>query len=173
MVVDLESAAVTQSRRARPSRAETALRASRDRRQRPLPALVLQRRRLLFTFVGGYWAKVAHSNSRGQRQDKSRMAVLSTAPLQFISSIPPVTRAFTALTVICSLLYYWLWWTSDADFSVPYLVLIPGSSVFYPWTFVTSAFVEIGVVEVRLILHIPASNVWTDGPAFFNSYCLA
>lgn len=76
------------------------------------------------------------------------MAVLSSAPLQFVTSIPPVTRAFTAATVIASLVYYWLWWTSDKDFSVPYLVLVPGSSLFYPWTFVTSAFVETSVFEV-------------------------
>lgn len=77
------------------------------------------------------------------------MAVLSAAPLQFVASIPPVTRAFTIATVAASLLYYWLWWTGDSSFSVPYLVLIPGSSIFYPWVFVTSALVETGVIEVR------------------------
>ena len=77
------------------------------------------------------------------------MAVLSTAPLQFVASIPPVTRAFTALTVVSSLLYYALWWTGGDDFSAPYLVLVPGSSAFYPWTFVTSALVETTVFEVR------------------------
>ena len=76
------------------------------------------------------------------------MAVLSAAPLQLIVSIPPVTRAFTALTIVFSLLYFWLWWTSGSDFSVPWLVLEPGSSIFYPWTFVTSAFVETTVIEV-------------------------
>ncbi|KAI0095096.1 eukaryotic integral membrane protein [Irpex rosettiformis] len=86
------------------------------------------------------------------------MAVLSTAPLQLITSIPPVTRAFTALTVASSLLYYWLWWTSDANFSVPWLVLVPGSSIFYPWTFVTSAFVETTVLELAFtLITIPAS----------------
>ncbi|KAI0347786.1 eukaryotic integral membrane protein [Trametopsis cervina] len=86
------------------------------------------------------------------------MAVLSTAPLQLLASIPPVTRAFTALTVVSSLLYYWLWWTSDSDFSVPWLVLVPGSSLFYPWTFVTSAFVETTVVElIFTLITIPAS----------------
>ncbi|KAI0706116.1 eukaryotic integral membrane protein [Cytidiella melzeri] len=86
------------------------------------------------------------------------MAVLSTAPLQFIASIPPVTRTFTALTVVLSLLYYWLWWTSVENFSVPWLVLVPGSSLFYPWTFVTSAFVETTVVElIFTLITIPAS----------------
>lgn len=77
------------------------------------------------------------------------MAVLSTSPLQFVASIPLVTRVFTAATVLASLLFYWLWWTGDENFSAPYLVLVPGSSLFYPWTFVTSALVETGVLEVR------------------------
>lgn len=77
------------------------------------------------------------------------MAVLSFSPLQLVASIPPVTRAFTVATVVMSLLFYWLWWTDGEGFSVPYLVLVPGSSLFYPWTFVTSALVETGVVEVR------------------------
>ncbi|KAI0803331.1 eukaryotic integral membrane protein-domain-containing protein [Irpex lacteus] len=86
------------------------------------------------------------------------MAVLATAPLQFIASIPPVTRAFTALTVVSSLLYYWLWWTSSGNFSVPWLVLEPGSSIFYPWTFVTSAFVETTIIELAFtLITIPAS----------------
>lgn len=97
------------------------------------------------------------------------MAVLSTAPLQFIVSIPPVTRAFTALTVVSSLLYYALWWTGGDDFSAPYLVLVPGSSVFYPWTFVTSAFVETTIFEVsasdrvriRILLTLMTASIVT------------
>ncbi|THH33444.1 hypothetical protein EUX98_g756 [Antrodiella citrinella] len=53
------------------------------------------------------------------------MAVLSTAPLQFVASIPPVTRAFTAATILSSLLYYVLWWRGGEEFSAPYLVLVP------------------------------------------------
>ncbi|KAH9932406.1 eukaryotic integral membrane protein [Amylocystis lapponica] len=86
------------------------------------------------------------------------MAVLSTAPLQFVASIPPATRAFTAATIVCSLLYYVLTWTNDDDFSAPYLVLIPGSSIFYPWTFLTSALVETTIFELLFtLLVIPAS----------------
>ena len=77
------------------------------------------------------------------------MAVLSASPLQLIASIPLVTRVFTAATILTTLLFYWLWWTGGENFSAPYLVLVPGSSIFYPWTFVTSALVETGILEVR------------------------
>lgn len=86
------------------------------------------------------------------------MAVLSLAPLQFIASIPPVTRAFTAATVVSSLLYYWLAWTTEGEYSPPYLVLIPGTSFFYPYTFFTSAFVETTLIEVCAR---PRRNVFT------------
>ncbi|EMD41912.1 hypothetical protein CERSUDRAFT_110469 [Gelatoporia subvermispora B] len=86
------------------------------------------------------------------------MAILSSAPLQIISTTPPVTRAFAAATVAFSLLYYFLRWTSSSPFVAPYLVLIPGSSLFYPWTLLTSAFVETTVIELIVtLLVIPAS----------------
>ncbi|SJL06197.1 uncharacterized protein ARMOST_09533 [Armillaria ostoyae] len=83
------------------------------------------------------------------------MAVLSS-PLLFVSSIPIVTRSFTAATVIFSLFYAWLRWKDVS--STPYLTLIPGSSIFYPWTFVTSALVETTIYEfVATIIFVPAS----------------
>jgi len=86
------------------------------------------------------------------------MAVLSAAPLQFVASTPPVTRAFTAATIVSTLFYYWLWWRSDEEFSAPYLVLIPGYAIYNPWTFLTSALVETGIVEFAFtLLVIPAS----------------
>ena len=95
-------------------------------------------------------AKIVRKDRKIKQKDKvDEMAVLSSAPLQFIASIPTVTRAFTAATILTSLVYYWLWWTSDETFSVPYLVLVPGSSLFYPWTLITSAFVETSIFEVR------------------------
>jgi hypothetical protein len=75
------------------------------------------------------------------------MAVFS--PIQLIASIPPVTRFFTAATVVLSLLYLYPQWKSEASYPVPYLTLVPGSSLFYPWTFFTSVFVETSVYEVR------------------------
>ena len=75
------------------------------------------------------------------------MALLST-PLQYISSTPPATRGFTVATVVFSGLYFWLTWTALPIVPVASLILIPGSSVFYPWTFITSGLVETTVVEV-------------------------
>ena len=76
------------------------------------------------------------------------MAILSS-PVQLITSIPIVTRVFTATTLLCSLFYlYMRWQTGDPHFA-PYLTLIPGASYLYPWTLVTSAFVETNIIEVR------------------------
>jgi hypothetical protein len=68
----------------------------------------------------------------------------------FIASIPLVTRAFTAATVVSTLLYAWLRWQYGLV-NNPYLALIPGSSLFYPWTFITSSLVETGLIEVNSI----------------------
>lgn len=79
------------------------------------------------------------------------MAVLSS-PILLIQSIPPVTRVFAAATILSSGLYAWLKWNGVE--STPYLTLIPGSSLFYPWTLVTSVFVETTIFEVSLC-HAP------------------
>jgi len=85
------------------------------------------------------------------------MAVLPS-PIQFISSIPPVTRGFTAATVLTSLLYLCLQWSQPDQAYSPYLTLVPGSSLFYPWTFLTSTLVETSVLEfVATIIFVPAS----------------
>ncbi|KII94093.1 hypothetical protein PLICRDRAFT_100922 [Plicaturopsis crispa FD-325 SS-3] len=82
------------------------------------------------------------------------MAVLSS-PLQILASIPPVTRGFTAATIVSSLLYFWLHWH---DVRTPYLTLEPGSGIFYPWTFVLSGLVETSVPEfIVSLLVVPPS----------------
>ena len=74
------------------------------------------------------------------------MAVFS--PIQLIASVPPLTRFFTVATVSFSLFYLYLQWKSDATYPLPYLTLVPGTSLFYPWTFFTSVFVETTIYEV-------------------------
>ena len=75
------------------------------------------------------------------------MTILSS-PVQYVVSTPPVTRAFTAATVVLSLLYYWVSWSSGDSYAAPYLTLVPGTSLFYPWSFLTAGLVETSVIEV-------------------------
>ncbi|TRM66103.1 eukaryotic integral membrane protein [Schizophyllum amplum] len=82
--------------------------------------------------------------------------VLLSSPAAVIQSIPPVTRAFTAATVLSSAFYAWLRWSGVE--STPYLTLVPGASIFYPWTFVTSALIETSVLEfIATLVFVPAS----------------
>jgi hypothetical protein len=74
------------------------------------------------------------------------MAVFS--PIQLITSVPPFTRFFTLTTLLLSLFYLYLQWKSDATYPLLYLTLVPGTSLFYPWTFLTSVFVETTIYEV-------------------------
>ncbi|KAF5368618.1 hypothetical protein D9758_002269 [Tetrapyrgos nigripes] len=83
------------------------------------------------------------------------MAILQS-PLTFIASIPPVTRYYTLSTVVLSGVYGWLSW--NGTYTTPYLTLVPGSSLFYPWTFVTSALVELTFWELIItLITIPPS----------------
>ncbi|KAF8581669.1 DUF1751-domain-containing protein [Ramaria rubella] len=81
------------------------------------------------------------------------MAILSS-PLQFIASTPPATRSFAAVLTLLSGTYYWLQWhqpeasLTSSHPSAPFLTLIPGVSWIYPWTFLTSSFVEKTVFEL-------------------------
>ncbi|KDQ63280.1 hypothetical protein JAAARDRAFT_53505 [Jaapia argillacea MUCL 33604] len=85
------------------------------------------------------------------------MAILST-PFHYVASVPPVTRAFTGATVFASLFYYWIRWQTNDPHAAPWLTLIPGSSVFYPWTFVTAGLVETNLIELAVtLLLVPAS----------------
>jgi len=80
------------------------------------------------------------------------------SPVQYIASTPPVTRAFAAVTFILSLLYYWVSWSSSDPYGAPYLILVPGTSIFFPWSFLTAGLVETSLVELVLtILVIPPS----------------
>jgi membrane associated rhomboid family serine protease len=79
------------------------------------------------------------------------MAVLQS-PITFLASVPATTRYFTLATVATSALYAWLQWTSPGPVQLPFLVLVPGSSLFYPWTFVTAALVEASLWELAITL---------------------
>ncbi|KAG6817980.1 hypothetical protein H0H87_012448 [Tephrocybe sp. NHM501043] len=85
------------------------------------------------------------------------MAVLSS-PLVLLQSIPPVTRTFTAVTVISSGVYAWLSWKGLETEAADWMLVVPGTALFHPWTLVTSMFVETSVFEfVASILFVPAS----------------
>jgi len=87
--------------------------------------------------------------ARGQKgKDPSLDLMAVFSPAQLIASVPPLTRFFTLATVSISLFYLYLQWKSDATYPLPYLTLVPGTSLFYPWTFFTSALVETTIYEV-------------------------
>jgi hypothetical protein len=82
------------------------------------------------------------------------MAILSS-PLQYLAAVPPVTRAWTAATVVSTLFYFWVAWKTHNDYA-PYITLVPGSSIFYPWTFLSSALVETTIIEVCTTVESPS-----------------
>jgi hypothetical protein len=88
------------------------------------------------------------------------MAVFS--PIQLIASVPPLTRFFTLATVLLSLFYLYLQWKSEATYPMPYLTLVPGTSLFYPWTFFTSVFVETTIYEVCCHPHSQPNDSRSD-----------
>ena len=70
-------------------------------------------------------------------------------------NIPPVTRILLGLIIAISLLYNTARWTSvqaatetptSSTPLVPYIALVPSQVLFYPWTLLTSVFVEQNIV---------------------------
>lgn len=67
-------------------------------------------------------------------------------------NVPPLTRALLILFVVATslnaVIRYHKWSGSPSasiqsrEFYAPYLTLIPGTSIIYPWTFVTATLVE-------------------------------
>ncbi|EFQ29948.1 eukaryotic integral membrane protein [Colletotrichum graminicola] len=60
-------------------------------------------------------------------------------------NIPPVTRALLAVLLVQSFLsaaIRYRQWSATSEIVIPYLTLIPQLSLIYPWTFLTSTFVE-------------------------------
>lgn len=79
------------------------------------------------------------------------MAVLSS-PLVLLQAIPPVTRAFTGATIVSSALYAYLHWKGLGPEAIQYMLVVPGSALYAPWTLLTSAFVETTIFEVSDVL---------------------
>jgi len=85
------------------------------------------------------------------------MAVL-LSPMILIQSIPPVTRGFTFATVVFSAVYGWLCLQGLGQAAAQYMTVVPASALFYPWTLVTSMFVETSLLEfVASMIFVPAS----------------
>lgn len=89
------------------------------------------------------------------------MAVINMA--SFISSVPVATRSMTAalmgfsfvlavmrLTMTETGLHIISFSREDSAVAFPWLVIVPGSSFWYPWTLLTSAFCETSFIEVGL-----------------------
>jgi hypothetical protein len=76
--------------------------------------------------------------------------------LPILQSVPTGTRLLTALLIVGSAAHWALHSLAVQNSPVgdhkaaliPWLVVVPGSSIWYPWTLVTAGWVEIGVVEV-------------------------
>lgn len=86
------------------------------------------------------------------------MAVLSS-PVVLIQSIPPVTRIFTAATIISSGVYGWLYWKGLRPEANQYMTVVPGYALFHPWTLVTSVLVETTIFEVSQIVRFDSECV--------------
>ncbi|TFK30899.1 DUF1751-domain-containing protein [Coprinopsis marcescibilis] len=83
------------------------------------------------------------------------MALL-TSPLALVQSIPPVTRAYIGAIIVSSSIYALCWWKGVASDAAYYMALIPGSSIFTPWVFLTSAVLELSILGFILtIIFIP------------------
>lgn len=89
------------------------------------------------------------------------MAVLSSILL----SLPPATRILTGLLISLSTLLFLLrivfspndlkrvfGATEDTTLAFPWLVLVPGSALWYPWTLALAGFVESNLVEFLISL---------------------
>ncbi|UZJ51009.1 hypothetical protein CBS101457_000329 [Exobasidium rhododendri] len=102
------------------------------------------------------------------------MAVINLA--SFVSSIPIGTRSLTAALLIFTLglaflritftevgLHVIAFSKEDSAVSFPWLVIVPGSSFWYPWTLVTSAFCETSFFEFIIsIVSLPLAGRYLE-----------
>ncbi|KAG8903318.1 hypothetical protein FRB99_003450 [Tulasnella sp. 403] len=82
------------------------------------------------------------------------MAFLSTR-FDALLNTPPATRVIAGLILVSSLGYQYLSYTSGIvppATTFPYILLVPGSVIYYPWTIISSVFVEASVLELLFSL---------------------
>lgn len=68
-------------------------------------------------------------------------------------NIPPVTRIILITLVLQSILsaaIRYKYWSANSDIVIPYLTLIPQLSLVYPWTLLTTTFVENNVFTLAI-----------------------
>lgn len=117
----------------------------------------------------------------------SAMAVVNLAAS--LASIPWMTRVLCALLLSFSALLFLLrvfrteeavhWFQfsrQDSAIAFPYLVIVPGVSIWYPWTLVTSAFCETTVTEFLIsAISLPLAGRYLErvwGPIEFARFTL-
>jgi hypothetical protein len=79
-----------------------------------------------------------------------------------LSNIPPITKATLItsflLSLLCAAFRYRLYTSqtgtstdvpTEQQLAVPFLTVIPAASYFFPWTFLTAAFVQQNIFAVR------------------------
>ena len=80
-----------------------------------------------------------------------------------LTQLPPATRSLTAALIITSAILMILrsglttqdlkqisYGGQDATLAFPWVVAIPGLTLIRPWTLLTTAFVEVNLIEVTL-----------------------
>lgn len=68
-------------------------------------------------------------------------------------NIPPVTRIVLLVLLVQSLLsaaIRYRQWTSQSNIVIPYLTFVPQLSIIYPWTLLTTTFVENNVFTLAI-----------------------
>ncbi|PPQ99562.1 hypothetical protein CVT24_005350 [Panaeolus cyanescens] len=85
------------------------------------------------------------------------MAILSS-PLQVVLSVPPVTRAYTAASILSSALYAYLCWRGLRTEALQYMTMLPGYTIYAPWTIFTSSLVDISIWGLlATLIFVPAA----------------
>ncbi|KFX99788.1 hypothetical protein V490_01651, partial [Pseudogymnoascus sp. VKM F-3557] len=78
-------------------------------------------------------------------------------------NLPPITRALLIVLAFQSLLRFAIYFqhptSRPGELVIPYLELIPSMSLIYPWTLVTSTFVESHILSFA----ISGATIWHGG----------